>query len=275
MSQTLLFGVVGHPVTHSLSPRIHQFWYKELGFNAAYHALDLVSETAKSDISALARAGYSGLNITLPHKLTAFEAADQVSDAAKIIGAVNTLKTSGLNEENRLWLGDNTDWTGFLWSLDRFCPDLPTEAVLIGAGGAARAVAYALKIRGIKLALINRTIDKAEALAAEMALNVSRVTHLDNLTSACDGANLVINTVSLGHTGGKLTLPPSDDGYFLDISYGKAAAPTLNAAKQAGWAIEDGLPMLIGQAADAFNIWFGEQPDREAALKVAREWTVS
>jgi shikimate dehydrogenase len=273
MSQSLLFGVVGHPVTHSLSPRIHQFWYDDVGLDAAYHALDLVSESAKDDIQALARAGYSGLNVTLPHKLSAFDAARDLSDAARAIGAVNTLKSSGLSDDKRSWSGDNTDWTGFLWSLDRFCPDLPDEAVLIGAGGAARAVAYALKSRGIKLTLLNRTVEKAEALATEMALDVSRVTNLDDLAAACDGAKLVINTVSLGHTGGQLTLPATEDGYFLDISYGKAAASTLSAAKSAGWAIEDGLPMLIGQAADAFNIWFGTQPDREAALKAARGWT--
>lgn len=275
MSQPSLYAVIGHPVSHSLSPCIHGFWYDQQGLNAIYGALDLVSSTASEDIRALARAGYSGLNVTLPHKMAAFEAASDMTKAARTIGAINTLTNTGLETDDRGWFGENTDWTGFLWSLDRVVPQLPEGAVLIGAGGAARAVAYALKTRGLSLTLLNRTEDKAKQLSDELDLDVSRVTNLDHIPEVCKGADLVINTVSLGHTGGRLTLPETANGVFVDISYGKAASPTLQAARQAGWQTEDGLPMLIGQAADAFQLWFGTEPDREAALTAARNWTAS
>lgn len=271
MTETRLFGVVGHPVRHSLSPAIHAFWYNQLGLKAAYQALDLVSDTAVKDIRSLARFGYSGLNVTLPHKLSAFEAASDMSAAARTIGAINTLASRSDGDDHRHWFGENTDWTGFLWSLDRVMDVLPSHAVLIGAGGAARAVAYALNTRALALTLINRTEDKARELASDLSLNVSRVTGLTDLTEVCTGADLVINTVSLGHSGGHLELPTTVSGTFLDISYGNAAEATLDSAKNAGWQVEDGLPMLIGQAADAFKLWFGVDPDREAALSAMRK----
>ena len=270
MSQPALYGVVGHPVKHSLSPRIHSFWYDQLELNARYNALDLVEDQAKQDIQALCRAGYSGLNITLPHKMAAFEAATELSEAAKKIGAVNTVIA---NPKTREWSADNTDWTGFLWSLDRLGKNIPEKAVLIGAGGAARAVAYALNSRGIQLTILNRTVSKAEELAKELSLNVSRVTSLDDLENEANHADLVINTISSGHTGGSLSLPATRSALFIDISYGEAAERTLGPARENGWATEDGLPMLIGQAADAFKLWFNLEPDREAALTAVRNWT--
>lgn len=270
MTQKQLFGVVGNPVTHSLSPRIHQFWYEELELPASYQALDLVSDTVCEDIRALARAGYSGLNVTLPHKIPAFEAASSLSDAAERIGAVNTL--SRPDPDHRVWSGDNTDWTGFLWSLDRFTKHRPEKTVLIGAGGAARAVAYALASRSFTAVLVNRTVEKSIQMAEQIALDISGVHALEDLNAACTNADLIINTISLGHSGGSLSLPPTDHGMFLDISYGQAADLTLQSARSNGWQTEDGLPMLIGQAADAFEIWFGIEPDREAALRAAREW---
>lgn len=271
MTETRLFGVVGHPVSHSLSPAIHSFWYDQLGINAAYEALDLVSDRAAQDIRSLAHFGYSGLNVTLPHKLSAFEAASDMSSAASTIGAINTLVLRSDSDDHRFWFGENTDWTGCLWSLDRIMDVLPGHAVLIGAGGAARAVAYALKTRGLELTLINRTEDKAYELASDLNLNVSRVTGLTELIDICTDADLVINTVSLGHSGGHLDLPKTTDGVFLDISYAQAAHATLTSANASGWTTEDGLPMLIGQAADAFKLWFGIEPDRETALQAMRK----
>ena len=268
-----LYAVVGHPVKHSLSPRIHTYWYNQLGLNASYQVLDLVSDHASADISALARAGFSGLNITLPHKLSALEASTRATDDARKIGAANTLVMREDDPGKRVWKAFNTDWTGFLWSLDRLCPHLPETAVLIGAGGAARGVAFALKKRGLKLTLLNRTPKSAESMADELGLYVSSIDGLDNLNAACKNQTLVINTISMGHDGGSLSLPSSDAGTFMDISYGEAARPTLESAQMAGWQTGDGLPMLIGQAADAFKLWFGVEPDREAALAACLDWT--
>jgi shikimate dehydrogenase len=272
MSQPLLFGVAGRPVTHSLSPRIHAFWYEQLGLNAVYTALDLSDACPEADLRALARAGYMGLNVTLPHKLEAVRASDRLSAAAEAIGAVNTLIRYEDGAGHRKWQGENTDWTGFLWSLDQVLPAIPKHAVLIGAGGAARAVAYGLNTRGISLTLVNRTVSKAEDMASELKLSVSRVTHIDDLAGEAGTADLVINTISLGHSGGQLDLPETGKGWLVDISYGAAARPTLSAAEAKGWQTQDGLPMLIGQAADAFRMWFGLDADRTSALKAVRSW---
>ncbi len=270
MAHPELFSVVGHPVTHSLSPVIHRFWYQAAGLNAAYHALDLQSDTPVADLKALARAGFKGLNVTLPHKLSALEAASEMSDAARLIGAANTLLLKGEGPQ-KTWYADNTDWTGFLWSLDRVCETLPESAVLIGAGGAARGVAYALSQRGVKLTILNRTLEKAEVLIKDLNLSDADIGSLDEINRVCAGHTLVINTVSLGHTGQSISLPPTQNGVFLDISYGQAASETLRLVQESGWKTEDGLPMLIGQAADAFHLWFGLEPDREAALTHVRK----
>ncbi len=274
MAQPALYGVVGHPVTHSLSPRIHAFWYEQLGTHAIYSALDMIEGSARDDIQALARAGFSGLNVTLPHKISAFEACSELSDAASKIGAVNTLIRKDV-DQSRIWLGDNTDWTGFLWSLDRVLTQPVKNVVLIGAGGAARAVAFALKSRGMQITLLNRTVEKAKTLAEELDLDITDLTDLQNLSERCASAPLVVNTISLGHSGGKLSLPETQSGVFIDISYGVAADATLKTASENGWTTEDGLPMLIGQAADAFKLWFGVDPDRESALDAARNWLKS
>lgn len=272
MSQPSLFGVAGHPVTHSLSPRIHAFWYEQLGLNAVYTALDLSEECPEADLRSLARAGYTGLNVTLPHKLAAVCASDQLSAAAEAIGAVNTLIRYDDAAGNRKWQGENTDWTGFLWSLDQLLPVLPKHVVLIGAGGAARAVAYGLNTRGVTLTLVNRTVSKAEDMVSDLKLSVSRVIHFDDFARDAGSADLVINTISLGHAGGQLYLPETDRGWLVDISYGAAARPTLSSAEAKGWRTQDGLPMLIGQAADAFRMWFGLDADRTSALNAARSW---
>ena len=141
--QPALYGVIGHPVKHSLSPRIHEFWYEKHQKHARYLALDLLEASPTEDIRALGRAGFSGLNVTLPHKLSALEAATVISDAAMKIGAANTLRNGQTDQGSPSWFADNTDWSGFLWSLDRWIPDLPEKALLIGAGGAARAAGAA------------------------------------------------------------------------------------------------------------------------------------
>ena len=265
-----LFGVVGNPVHHSLSPKLHQFWYEQLGIDAKYVALEMSGKSPVQDIQGLARSGFSGLNVTLPHKIRALEAAVEISGAAREIQASNTLT---LNTDTSGWNAHNTDWSGFLWSLDRMGKSLPNRALMIGAGGAARAVAYALKTRGIKIDILNRTVSRAEELISDLSLANSKAESIDMLSTAADGRRLIINTISLGHEGGSLDLPKTENGIFVDISYGKAAKPTLEKAKARGWTTLDGLPMLVGQAADAFEIWLGVAPDRESCLKACRKLT--
>ena len=175
----LLFGVVGNPVKHSLSPRIHQFWYEKAGINAAYLPLELVTDTPEQDLAALARVGYSGLNITLPYKISALNSAVSVSDAASRIGAANTLTRNDASSDSRAWMAHNTDFTGFLWSLDRLNRGEIRRALIIGAGGAARAVAYGLASRGIKLTLANRTVSNAEDVCRDLGLTDIEITPFD------------------------------------------------------------------------------------------------
>ena len=268
-----LFGVVGNPVKHSISPRLHQFWYDELALNARYVALEMADTSPIEDFRALSRSGFSGLNVTLPYKHDALACAAKASDAARRIGAANTLTKSDDESDPHAWMAHNTDITGFLWSFDLMVPGDGDEVVLVGAGGAARAVAAGLSDRGYNLIILNRTPERAEEMISSLNLTKARVFPLETLSDFAAVAPIVVNTISLGHSGGSLDIPENEDGLFVDISYGKAAEATLANAEKAGWRTLDGLPMLVGQAADAFDLWFKQKPDRISALRACREWT--
>jgi shikimate dehydrogenase len=164
---TKLYGVVGDPIAHSLSPMIHNLWLAQLGIDAVYGALHLRTQAAGEDLRALARAGYAGLNVTLPHKLAALGCAARRSPEAERIGAANTL----VRESDLTWSAHNTDVTGFAAALAAALGNRPAGAriCLIGAGGSARAVAAHLAAAGARLAIVNRTRANAEQLAAELA----------------------------------------------------------------------------------------------------------
>jgi shikimate dehydrogenase len=269
---TRLFGVVGDPVSHSLSPLIHNRWIAEARLDAVYVALHLKSTEAASDFRALARCGFSGLNITLPHKAAALASAAHTSPEAQRIGAANTLA-----RESDGWEAHNTDAEGLSIALDDIVGARPgrnwlsgRRVVLIGAGGAARAAAVVLSDRGADLAIVNRTAANAVKLGAELA-PAAETWGMDRLNQLASEADLVINSASLGHAGGALpALPPGRRRPFLDLSYGRAARDVLSAATAAGWTAHDGLRMLVGQAEAAFRLWFGVTPDAEGALKACR-----
>lgn len=265
---TKLYAVIGDPVAHSLSPLIHNRWLHDAGIDAVYTALHLKSQDPAADIRALARAGFSGLNITLPHKLAALAAAAQVSPEAKAIGAANFLT----RENSRDWSAHNTDAAGFSDALQAAIGEdvRGKRVVLVGAGGAARAAVFELARRGAQLAIVNRSKANADTLAKDLAPK-AETAELDKLTALADQADLVVNSASLGHAGASLpALPPGRNRPFLDMSYGKAAAATLAQARSAGWAPQDGLRMLVGQAAASFHIWFGTAPDVGGALKACQ-----
>ena len=268
-----LFGVVGNPVKHSISPRLHEFWYKAMELDARYVALEMADTSPVSDLQALARSGFLGLNITLPYKTQALACAAEVTSSARKIGAANTLTRNDSVSGDPLWKAHNTDLSGFLWSLDQFGPTETEEVVLIGAGGAARAVAAGLNERGYKLIILNRTIERAESMVDDLKLPQARVFPIEAMTDFAKECRLVVNTISLGHSGGALELPTHDGAAFVDISYGTAVEETLKNARASGWRVLDGLPMLVGQAADAFKLWFDVEPDRLTGLKACREWT--
>lgn len=266
---TKLLGVIGDPVAHSLSPLIHNHWIREAGFDATYEAIQIAAEDFAPSLAMLRAKPCMGFNVTLPHKLSAFAACSNLTDAAQKIGAVNTLTPIGETD----WAGHNTDAQGFLDSLEWGGVDLwaRPKTLVIGAGGAARAVVYALVSKGIYPTILNRTEARAKILSADLTGSKSVYGSIDVLAQIIDSSDLVINTVSAGHSGNILELPTGQNRFFVDISYGKAAAKQLDFATQHGWQTLDGLGLLVAQAALSFETWFDEYPPTDEILKRSRK----
>lgn len=262
-----MLGVIGDPVSGSLSPFIHNHWLRENRIDAVYAALEVKVDEVAASLESLKGHGAIGLNVTLPHKQEVLRLSSRASDTAQRLGAANTLTRA----DDDSWHAENTDAPGFALTLDY--GDIPVEGrevFLLGAGGSARAVADVLTQRGARLTICNRTVAKAEALARDLAPD-ARILPLDEGLRQAADASLVVNTLSLGHTGQSFTLPASPGAIFYDISYGKAAAPSLAEAKRQGWRGLDGLGMLVAQAALSFEHWFDIKPDLQAAHERARK----
>ncbi|MEM6626990.1 MAG: shikimate dehydrogenase [Pseudomonadota bacterium] len=279
-AKTALYGVVGDPVSHSLSPLIHNLWIQEAQVDARYLAFHLKSDSVVEDLRSLGRAGVSGLNITLPHKAAAFAAASNISDVGRALGVANTL----ILDDNGAWRADNTDVAGFRVALSRLSQGRATSsgesgltdkfqrAVLIGAGGAGRAAAYALGFDdSLQLTIVNRTPERAVELVDSLQIEAD-IVEFRALEAAIKSADLVVNATSAGHSDGTaLQWPEARPGQCaFDLSYGAAADDALRAARVAGWITEDGLAMLVGQAAESFTQWFGVEPDLDQALAACR-----
>lgn len=257
--------VVGHPIAHSRSPLIHGHWLAEHGIAGTYERIDVRPEDFPAFLQGLRAAGFAGGNVTVPHKEAAFRLADVLTARASKIGAVNTLV---LDEAGRVH-GDNTDALGFIAHLDQSLGRAGSEpmagtALVLGAGGAARAVVVGLIERGLTRILVaNRTFARAEAL---VALDPARVAALDwsRLPEALAEADLLVNTTALGMTGHPplvldLTPLPSDAA-VADIVYAPLETPLLAAARARGFRAVDGLGMLLHQAVPGFTCWFGVRP---------------
>jgi shikimate dehydrogenase len=274
---TQRYAVFGHPVDHSLSPRIHQAFGRQLGVDLHYERRDVEPDGLADALAAFAAAGGVGANVTLPCKETAFALAAEVSERARRAGAVNTLTRHGDH-----WDGDNTDGTGLVRDLtERHRLDLRGRRVLLlGAGGAAHGVAPALLDAGIDaLVVVNRNADRADRLVDALG-EPGRVSsrYWDDLDSAGD-FELVVNATSAGREQTRLALPfslaaPRFDA--VDLSYGEAAIPFLAWARAAR-AVNalDGLGMLVEQAADSFEIWHRRRPDTEPVYQELRAGAVA
>lgn len=259
---TKLLGVIGDPIAHSMSPLIHNGWLRDMGYDAAYEAMHVSAGAFDAALETLSRRNTLGVNVTLPHKGTALAVASEVSSAAKTIGAANTLTHLG---ENR-WRADNTDAPGFLSALGEMNPS--TDKILIlGAGGSARALVYALVDAGFAVTVLNRTEQKAKDLVAELGSNSTQFGPLNQYAEYIDAATIVINTTSMGYTQEAIALPEGRNRLFFDISYGAIAAQQIAIAREKGWRVKDGLTMLVAQAAYSFEIWFGEKPNIEAGIR--------
>ncbi|MBI11270.1 MAG: shikimate dehydrogenase [Rhodospirillaceae bacterium] len=262
-----LAGVIGWPVGHSRSPRLHGYWLEQYAIDGAYVPLAVAPDRFDEALKGLQAAGFRGVNVTVPHKEAAFRACDTIDPDAERIGAVNTIMFS----DNGLVQGSNTDAFGFIENIRQVIAWPGGVAVVLGAGGAARAVCVALIDAGAtEIRLINRTRSRAERLSMEFG-EVIRVEDWENRSDAQSSASLLVNTTSLGMTG----QPPLDldldalpiSAIVNDIVYTPLETPLLKLARKRGNIPVDGLGMLLHQARPGFEAWFGTAPQVTEALR--------
>jgi shikimate dehydrogenase len=270
--RTRLAGVMGWPVAHSLSPRLHGHWLRRYAIDGAYVPLPVLPERLEQALGALPALGFAGTNLTIPHKEAALPLVDRLSAAAERIGAVNTVVV----EPDGTLSGDNTDGFGFIASLSENevgWHAAAGPAVMLGAGGAARAIAVALLDAGApEVRLLNRTAERARALAAELGGPVHPVEWAGRSAALADAA-LLVNTTSLGMHG----QPPLDlaldalprTALVSDIVYTPLITPLLALARARGNPVVDGLGMLLHQARPGFRAWFGVDPVVDDDLRAA------
>jgi shikimate dehydrogenase len=264
--------VIGWPVKHSRSPLIHGYWIAQYKLDAVYRCEEIAPEAFADFLSQLSSHGYAGANITIPHKEAAL-AMSEPDDRARAVGASNTL----WYENGRLH-STNTDVEGFTANLDACVPGWETragEAVVLGAGGSARAIVYGLIERGIsKIQVVNRTPERAEALRARFGPAVQPA-HWSALPHLLARAGLVVNTTSLGMTGQPplpIDLAPlPGHAVVADLVYAPLETPLLAAARARGLATADGLGMLLYQAVRGFQLWFGVRPEVTPQLRALVE----
>jgi shikimate dehydrogenase len=273
----MLAGVMGWPVMHSRSPALHNYFFKQYKLAGTYVPLAIPPERLEPALRALAPLGFAGCNLTIPHKERALGIVDEVDDAARRIGAISCVVV----REDGSISGTNNDIHGFARNLLQHEPGWRADAgpaVVIGAGGGARAVVYSLVDRGAReIRLVNRTRGRADALAREFG---SPVTPLDwkERHRALDGAALLVNSTSQGMLGQpaldlSLDALPST-ALVVDIVYIPLETPLLAAARRRGNPTVDGLGMLLHQACIAWRLWFGLDPEVTPALRATIEATL-
>ncbi|HEY1244917.1 MAG TPA: shikimate dehydrogenase [Hyphomicrobiaceae bacterium] len=260
--------VMGWPARHSRSPKLHGYWIKRYGVDGDYRVAEVPPEEFPAFLQNLARNGYVGGNVTMPHKDAAF-ALSEPDARARAVGAANTLWL-----DNGVLRSTNTDVEGFIGALDANAPgwDRTTDtAVVLGAGGGSRAVIHGLIERGLKTVhVVNRTRDKAEASKERFGAAVHPATWED-VPRLLAGARLLVNATSLGMKGHpelKIDLSPmAREAVVADIVYVPLKTGLLAAAEQRGFRTSDGLDMLLYQAVRGFNLWFGIKPEVTRELR--------
>jgi shikimate dehydrogenase len=267
---TDLYAVIGQPIAHSLSPRIHAAFAAQFGADLSYGAIEVAPEALADTLRRMHGENYQGMNVTLPHKTGVAALCEQVSARAQLAGAVNTLMRTGSG-----WAGDNTDGEGLMRDLARLGYAVSGQRVLLlGAGGAARGILKPLlDMKPAELTLSNRNPWKPEELAEQFKAH-GRIRPCTHIALKGDRYDLILNATSAGHSGQWLRLPGqllAEGGACYDLSYGKAHAPFAEWARaQEGTRIADGLGMLIEQAAEAFRLWRGQRPDTAPVLALLR-----
>jgi shikimate dehydrogenase len=263
--------LIGWPAAHSRSPLIHHYWLRTLGIEGGYNIEAVPPEGFAEFVLHLSTHGFIGANVTIPHKERAL-ALSQPDARARAVGAANTLWYEGGELRST-----NTDIEGFIDNLDACAPgwDGATDALVLGAGGSARAVVFGLIERGIKrVHLANRTIERAVALADQFGGNIHPVAW-ETIGDLLPRAGLLVNTTSLGMHGQPaleldVTLLPSH-AVVADLVYVPLETPLLSAARGRGLKVADGLGMLLHQAVRGFELWFGRRPEVTSELRALVE----
>ncbi|MCF3974350.1 shikimate dehydrogenase [Paracoccus salsus] len=259
-----LAGVIGMPIAHSRSPALHGHWLRRYGIKGYYVPLPVMPEHLADVLRILPRAGFVGVNVTIPHKEAILGLADAVTDRAALIGAANTLI---FRPDGKIH-ADNTDGYGFIANLRQNAPDWQADAgpaAVIGAGGAARAVVASLLDSGVReLRITNRTRLRSEQIKAEFGARVV-VYDWAQAGNMLEGAQTVVNATSLGMEGKQALRIPlealSPGALATDLVYTPLMTPFLIEAQGRGCRIVDGLGMLLHQAAPGFERWFGQRPE--------------
>ncbi|MFG1393576.1 shikimate dehydrogenase [Xanthobacter agilis] len=266
---TIRACVTGSPIAHSRSPLLHGYWLQHYGIDGEYGREEVPPAEAAAFYRSLAARGYVGCNVTLPNKEIAFSVLDEADDSAAALGAANTLWLA----DGRLH-GANTDGYGFLANLDAGAPGWDSRrevAVVLGAGGASRAVVHALAGRGFtRIVLANRTLSRAEAVAAPYGRKVQPLP-LGDVSKVLGAADVLVNCTSLGMKGSEPLdfdlSPVLAEAVVTDIVYVPLLTPFLKAAQARGLRTVDGLGMLLHQGVPGFERWFGVRPEVTAGLR--------
>lgn len=266
-SHTVLYGVIGDPIRHSKSPIMMNRAFRETGINGVYAAFHIKGESLGDFIAGVRAMGIRGVNVTIPHKLRVMELLDEIDEGARVIGAVNTI----VNDNGRL-IGYNTDGIGYVRSLkEEAVPDLSGKSItVIGAGGAARGIVYALlKERPASITIVNRTVERAEELASSFsgfgsggAARLDAASN-DRMEELCGATDIVINTTSVGMFPNVEESPVPGEwlrrgAVASDLIYNPLQTAFLKAAEAQGCIEHGGLGMFIYQGAYAFEYWTGQ-----------------
>jgi shikimate dehydrogenase len=268
-ASTPVYAVLGNPIKHSLSPTLHNGWIEEFDYRGVYVALEVSPDHFEQALDGLLLSGMQGGNITSPFKERAAAHLAKCHDRARIIGSVNTFSNTG-----DAFSGDSTDGGGFIADLDcraQGWRDLGGHIVILGAGGAARAILYALHDAGKRgIHIVNRTIERARTTAAIVEDPSIVVQSWVNLAESLNGAGLVINVTSATVNGNDGVAPDfsqtDKDCLIYDTVYAPEGTALLRAAQRDKRAHLSGLGMLVGQGALAFESWFGVRPDLLSGL---------
>ncbi|RUM32925.1 MAG: shikimate dehydrogenase [Aquifex sp.] len=264
-SETELYGVIGYPVKHSLSPIFQNAFLKWAGINGVYLAFEIDPQNLKEAIEGFKAIGIKGINVTVPHKEVIIPYLEEIDSTAKEIGAVNTVKFRDGKAE-----GFNTDWIGFIKALKMLLPELKGKKVLLlGAGGASKAVAYGLMKEKSEVYIWNRTREKAERLAKKFGLKV-----VNSPEEVVECVDVIVNTTTVGLKEDDPELFNYNlikpDHIVVDIIY--KDTKLIQKAKEVGAKFQDGLPMLIWQGIEAFKIWNGCEPPYSVAEKAIKDY---